>query len=186
MMSVTQKPSTSIPASWGLSRIAVTSKPCIVCSRSGVAGGRRRLRGRKSARYLEGRCNLKVADIDGYRGGNRKSDCIGDIRGLWKLISFDEPFVGVCRGAMDMRENIRGDTARTNLGHAHAPPEGVDAQLARQHADGGLGCMIGGVSAEIVGARDRADIDHVASIAGGHSRDDQATQMQDGAQVDVD
>src|SRR5580704_18925893 len=121
MMSVTQKPSISIPASWGLSRIALTSKPCMACSGSGNAGGRRRLRGGEPARHLEGRCDLEVTDIDGHRGRNSKRNRVGDVGGLWKLISFDESFVGVRRVAMDMRKNVGGDPARADLGHAHAP-----------------------------------------------------------------
>ena len=74
----------------------------------------------------------------------------------------------------------------TDLGDAHALAEAVDAQLARQHADRGLGRVVGGVAAEIVGARDRADVDHMAAVARHHAGHDQAAQMQHGAQVDVD
>src|ERR1700722_2454609 len=133
MMSVTQKPSTSIAASWGLSRIAVTSKPCMAGSGSGVAGGRRRLRGGEPARHLEGRCDLEVTDIDGHRRGNGKRNRVGDVGGLRKLISFDEALVDLRGVAMDMSENVGGDPARADLGHAHAPSECIDAQLARQH-----------------------------------------------------
>ena len=74
----------------------------------------------------------------------------------------------------------------TDLGDADAASECIDAKLARQHADGRLGRVIGGVAAEIVGARDRADVDDVAAVARDHSRHDQSAQVQHGAQIDVD
>ena len=46
--------------------------------------------------------------------------------------------------------------------------------------------MIGGVAAKIVCAGDRGDVDHVTAVACDHARHDQAAEMQDRAEIDVD
>ena len=56
----------------------------------------------------------------------------------------------------------------------------------RQHGDRGLGRVVGRVAAEIVGAGDRGDVDHVAAVAGHHAGHDQAAEMQHGPNVHVD
>ena len=85
--------------------------------------------------------------------------------GLRQLEAFDEALAGLRDVAVHMGEDVGRDPARADLGHAHALAEGIDAQLARQHADRRLGRVIGAVAAEIVGAGDRADVDDVAAVA---------------------
>ena len=85
-----------------------------------------------------------------------------------------------------MGEDVGRDAAGADLGDADALSESVDAQLARQHAHRRLGGVIGRVAAEIVGAGDRGDVDDMAAVARHHAGDDQAAEMEHGAQVHVD
>ena len=103
-----------------------------------------------------------------------------------QLEALDEALADLRAVAVHMREDVGRDAARADLGDADALAEGVDAQLARQHADRRLGRVVGRVAAEVVGAGDRRDVDDMAAVARHHAGHDQAAEVQHGAQVHVD
>ncbi|EGE60698.1 hypothetical protein RHECNPAF_1360079 [Rhizobium etli CNPAF512] len=142
--------------------------------------------GLQAAHDLQRRRDLHMSDVDGDGSRYGEGDRIGDIGCLRQLEAVDEPLPDAGIIAVDVIENIRGDPAGADFGHPHALAESVDAQLVRQHAHACLGGVIGGVSSEIIGAGDRRDVDDVAAVARHHARHDEAADVQNRAEIDVD
>ena len=180
------RPWRSIAANSGLSRMAERSNPCIGRPQATRGFGGLLGPGRgQPAGHLQRRGDLHVADVDGDRGGDGEGDRVGDVGRFRQLEAVEEARADLRAVAVDMGEDVGRDPARADLGDADAPAEGVDAQLPRQHADRGLGGVVGRVAAEVVGAGDRRDVDHVAAVARHHAGNDEPAEMQHRAQVHV-
>jgi hypothetical protein len=76
---------------------------------------------------------------------------------------------------MDMRKDVSSDAPWTDLCDANPVPKGINAQLARKHADGGFGRVVRRVPTEVIDAGDRRDIDDVTAISRNHTGNDETT-----------
>lgn len=82
-------------------------------------------------------------------------------------------------------EDFRFDPAGTDFGDPDALADSVVAQLARDPVNGSLCGMLRGVPVEVIEACDRAYVHDVAEVALPHFRQDQARQLKETAEIDV-